>query len=452
MANKYFGTDGIRDVANSGNLTPERILRTAQGLGALLRETPSRERPRVGIAADTRVSCGMIFSALTAGLTSLGVDVVDFGVLPTPALAFLTRARTLAMGIMISASHNPMADNGIKVFHSDGFKLSEELERPVEMMIDGDAPEPSLPNGAGIGRVVGDSTGFNDYVASMVDRFAGGMLEGLTLAVDCANGAAWKTAPEILTRLGARINVMANAPNGTNINESCGSLHTGALRELVLAEGCDAGVALDGDADRSIFVDGAGEVRDGDAVMALMGMWLKAKGKLADDTVVATVMSNMGLEVALREKGIRLERTPVGDRHVSERLKAGAFSIGGEQSGHIIFGADNNYTGDGVYTALRVFQCMAETGRPLQELLSGVERYPQVLINVPVASTPPLDTLPSVMKRVGEAESVLGERGRVLLRYSGTEKKARVMTEGPDEALVTKLAESIAEAVRSEIG
>ena len=476
MANKYFGTDGIRDEANRGALVPSTILKVGQCVGALLNESCAAERPRVGIGADTRISGSMINCALCAGLVSVGADVIDFGVLPTPALSYLTRARGLGSGIMISASHNPMADNGIKIFHSDGFKISDAFEKRLEAMIDGfdfpeiddpdlpeiddpDLPEiddPDLPGalrtGAAVGRVTVDHSGFEDYVSFMVDRFEGGMLRDFKVAVDCANGATWKSAPEILKRLGAKITVMANAPNGTNINEQCGSVHPHSLRELVLAEKCDAGMALDGDGDRCILIDNTGKVVDGDMVMAGLGIWLKSKGALSHDTVVATVMSNIGLAAALRREGIHLERTSVGDRYVTARMQEGDFSLGGEQSGHIIFGRENNYTGDGAYTALRLFEAVVESGLSLAEFVSGMETFPQILINVPVTRKLPLDEMPAVVERINAAETVLGEEGRVVVRYSGTEPKLRVMIEGRDQDEVNGLAESIADAVRAADG
>lgn len=457
MAGKYFGTDGIRDRANSGNLTPLTIVRAAQSLGVILRERrasggAAESRSQVGLGADTRISGDLIRSALAAGLTSVGVDVVDFGVLPTPGLAYLTMKRELDLGIMISASHNPMADNGIKVFEQNGNKLSNELEDRVEQLIDDSSTMPELSQDGEIGTMLIDTAGFDEYVSYLANAFDPGMLKGVTVAIDCANGASWKAAPEVFSRLGAKINVMANAPTGININERCGSVHPELLSELVTMEGCHLGVALDGDGDRSIFVDRDGKVVDGDAVMACLGIRMKEKGKLAHDTVVATIMSNIGLDVALREHGIRLERTPVGDRFVTERLRSGGFCLGGEQSGHIIFGAENNYTGDGIYTALKLLEVMVETGLPIHEMTSVMRTYPQILINIPVSRKPPIEELESVLAAVKVAETELGDEGRVVLRYSGTEKKMRVMTEGPDSILVERLARSIADAVRAEIG
>ncbi len=457
MAGKYFGTDGIRDEANTGNLTVAKIVRVAQSLGVILQAQADSGgdragKPKVGIAADTRISKDMIRSALCAGLNSMGVNAIDFGVLPTPGLAYLTPKRSLDLGIMISASHNPMEDNGIKVFGSDGGKLSGDLEYLLEEQIDCGELRTDLFLGGKVGTVRSDPTGIDEYVSSLVNAFDPHMLKNTTVALDCANGATWKAAPEVFSRLGARINVMANAPTGTNINEKCGSVHPGALCELVTTEKCDIGVALDGDGDRSIFVDSRGDVVNGDAVMASLGIRMKEKGTLAHDTVIATVMSNIGLDVALREHGIGLERTPVGDRHVTERLRSGGFSLGGEQSGHIIFGSEINYTGDGIFTSLKMLEAMVETGRPVHEMTGTMRNYPQVLINVPVTRKPPVEELHEVLARVKEAEEDLGDEGRVVLRYSGTEKKMRVMTEGPDSTMVERLAESIADAVRAEIG
>ncbi len=452
MANKYFGTDGIRNVANSGALVPSTILKVGQCVGALLQESAPAERPRVGIGADTRVSGCMIRTALCAGLTSVGVDAVDFGVLPTPALAYLTRARGLGSGIMISASHNPMADNGIKIFHSDGFKISDDSENLLESMIDAPDIPTALRTGGAVGKVMDDPSGFEEYVSYMVDRFESGMLRDLKVAVDCANGATWKSAPEILKRLGAKITVMANAPNGTNINDQCGSVYPESLRDLVLAEKCDVGMALDGDGDRCILIDNEGELVNGDKVMAGLGIWLKTKGALNHDTVVATVMSNIGLAAALRREGIDLERTSVGDRFVTACMQEGDYTLGGEQSGHIIFGRDNNYTGDGAYTALRLFEALCESGTSLAEFVSTMETFPQVLINVPVKRKPPLDEMPAVVERIAAVEALLAEEGRVVVRYSGTESKLRVMIEGRDQDQVNELAGSIADTIRTEIG
>lgn len=451
MARKYFGTDGVRDKANRGLLTPEQVLALSRALGEVIRGHGSGAAPRVGLGGDTRVSLHMIRAAVTAGLTSTGCHVVDFGVLPTPALAFLTRTRGLDLGIMISASHNPMEDNGIKVFGPDGYKLPDALEDAVEERLGEERALHARPVGADLGRVTEDRTGLEEYMTHLLGFFQELRPRGLKVAVDCANGAAWKTAPEVFTRLGAKVVVMANAPDGTNINAACGAVHPDRLCGLVTAEGCDLGVALDGDGDRSIFADASGRRVDGDHVMAFTAPWMKGRGRLREDTVVTTVMSNLGLERALEAEGIRLERTRVGDRHVTARMKEGGFSLGGEQSGHIIFGEENHYTGDGLFTALKVLEVMTDTGRSIAELAAAMQPYPQVLVNVTVRSKPPLDTFPRVREAVQAAKDALGREGRVLLRYSGTEPLARVMVEGRDAGKVNRLAEAIAAAIRKEI-
>ena len=451
MDKKYFGTDGVRGVANRGHLRPSVILRLSQALGEVLKKQRGGAAGRVGIAGDSRISQDMIGASLAAGLTSLGSDVIDFGVMPTPALAFLTRSRGLSMGIMVSASHNAMEDNGIKVFDGDGFKLPDEVEFEVEALLE-NGFEPELPLGAGLGRVVRDPSGLEDYVAHLMGFMQGVSLGGIRIAVDCANGAASVAAPEVLARLGAKVAVTANDPDGTNINRECGSTHPDHLARLVKTAGCDLGVALDGDSDRAIFADPTGRILNGDHVMAFLARFMKERGDLPGNTLVATVMSNLGLEVSLREEGIVMDRTPVGDRHVTARLREGGFGLGGEQSGHLIFGAENHYTGDGIFSALKVLRVIGETGRSLDELGGVMTDFPQVLINVEVASKPPLEKLPTVRDRITEVEQALGDEGRVITRYSGTERLARVMVEGRDESEVEGLARSIAEAIKDEIG
>lgn len=452
MEKRYFGTDGVRDVANAGTLAPETILRLSQALGEVLKERDGQERHVIGLGSDTRISCDMIRAALTAGFTSLGSDVIDFGVLPTPAMAHLTRVRNLDLGLMVSASHNPMADNGIKVFDSRGLKLPDEVERRVEQWIDDRKWSPRLPTGAGLGRASEDAGGLEEYLTHLIGHFKGLDLSPWKVAVDCANGATWKMAPEILTRLGAKVVVMANDPDGTNINLDCGSVHPESLTELVKAEGCDLGVALDGDGDRAQFVDRSGRILNGDHIMAALALHMNEQGTLNRGAVVATVMSNIGLELAMTRAGIRLLRADVGDRHVTARLRKDNLSLGGEQSGHIIFGDENHYTGDGVFTALKVLEVMTGTGKPLHELTSIMKEYPQLLINVEVRHKPPFEEVPSVMDAVRDAQSRLGDEGRVLLRYSGTERKARVMVEGRNVNQVKALAESIAQVVTREMG
>jgi len=451
MNKKYFGTDGVREKANAGNLRPSVILRLSQALGEVLKKRGAAKRNVVGVGGDSRISQDMISASLTAGLTSLGSDVINFGVLPTPALAYLTRMRGLGMGIMISASHNSMKDNGIKVFDSDGFKLPDEVELEVETLMDSDW-KPELPTGGGLGRLTVDSSGLEEYMTHIMGFCKGLSFDRLKVAVDCANGAASRMAPELFTRLGAKVVVTANDPDGVNINHQCGSIHPGRLTELVVSQECDLGVALDGDADRSLFIDKSGAILNGDHVMTFLAAWMKDKGQLNRSTVVSTVMSNIGLEAALKDNGISLERTPVGDRHVTAKLREGEYSLGGEQSGHLIFGKENNYTGDGVFSALKVLRVMVETSKSLKELGSMMTDFPQILINVAVSRKPPLAETPQIADKISEAEDILGEKGRVVFRYSGTEQLARVMVEGPTEEQVNDLANSISEAVKKEIG
>lgn len=444
----------MRGVANAGNLTPTVIFRLSQALGRMLREesTSDQQKFSVGMGGDPRISYDMIRSALCAGFTSLGCDVKDFGILPTPALAHLTRAHRLDLGLMISASHNPVVDNGIKVFDGQGVKLSDELEFSVEQSMDDPGRAPDLPVGVALGRVMIDSDGLEEYLIHLMGFFRGMSLQNLKVAVDCANGAACRLAPEILHRLGAKVVVMANDPDGTNINLDCGSVYPARLAELVKSEGCDMGFALDGDGDRCQFVDASGHILNGDPIMAFLALHMQRQNQLNQDTLVTTIMSNIGLELALKPAKIRLVRTDVGDRHVCARLRADDLSLGGEQSGHIIFGKENCYTGDGVFTGLKVLQVMIETGKSLADLASVMIDYPQVLINVDVTRKPPFEELPQVMEAVREVDRKLAEEGRVILRYSGTERKARVMVEGPDGPDVQRFAQAIAQAVKDAIG
>lgn len=453
MKKRYFGTDGIRDVANTGNLKPAVLLRLSQALGEVMAAKTREGCPgRVGLGGDTRISYDMIRSTLTAGFTSLGWEVVDFGVLPTPALAHLTRSRGLGLGVMISASHNPMADNGIKVFDGQGFKLPDEKEKEVEALIDDPAWKPNHPIGAALGCAVEDRTGQEEYMTHLLSFFKGLNLGKYKVAVDCANGADWKLAPEMLARLGAKVVVMANDPDGTNINLECGAVCPGKLAELVVSEKCHLGFALDGDGDRCQFVDANGALLNGDHVLAMAALEMEKRGALNRSTVVATTMSNLGLERALEAAGIRLVRTEVGDRYVTARLREDKLSLGGEQSGHLIFGEENHYTGDGVFTALKVLKIVEESGKSLQALASVMQEYPQVLINVAVSSKPPFEEIPAVQEKMEEVVSALRGEGRVILRYSGTEKKARIMVEGSNLDRVKAYAGSLAETVRKEIG
>jgi len=435
-------------------MTPEMALALGRAVGALARtRNPADPHPAVTIGADTRASGPLFEHALTAGLLSMGCHVLPLGVLPTPGIALLTRQLGAAAGLVISASHNPFADNGIKVFGGDGFKLDDADELALDRWTAGADPLPVEPaSGDDLGHVrpVADAT--ERYAQALVASFPlPGGLAGVRVVLDCAHGAAYRVAPAVLEALGAQVTLIGVQPDGRNINTGCGSLHPEALSEAVVATGARLGVALDGDADRAILVDERGRVVDGDQVMGLCAEHLHARGALTGDTVVATVMSNLGLEIALRERGLKLLRTPVGDRHVVAALRAGGYVLGGEQSGHLVFMGQST-TGDGLLAGLQVLAVVLERDTPLSELAALVQPVPQLLINLRVSDRPPLDSLGAVVAAQREAEAELGERGRVLLRYSGTELLARVMVEGLDAEPVERHAKALAAAIRAEIG
>lgn len=450
-----FGTDGVRGRANRPPMTPEVALALGRAVGAWVRLRAGSDvaPPPVAIGADTRASGPLFEHALTAGLLSMGCDVLSLGVLPTPGIALLTRTLGAGAGLVISASHNPFADNGIKVFGADGFKLADADERALDAWTTGSTPLPLGPaDAAALGTVTAVEDAADRYVAALTTSFVRPTgLSGLTIVLDCAHGAAYRVAPRVLEALGAHTVLIGVEPDGRNINAGCGSLHPQGVAEAVRAHGAHLGVALDGDADRVILVDELGEVVDGDQVLGLCAAHLDAKQELAGRTVVATVMSNLGLEIALRERGVRLLRTPVGDRHVVAAMRAEGYVLGGEQSGHLVF-LEHSSTGDGLLAALQVLAVMLEAGKPLSELKALVQPVPQLLINVRVRERPPLDTLPTVLAAQRAAEADLGDRGRVLLRYSGTELLARVMVEGLDAELVQRHARALAATLRSAIG
>lgn len=443
-----FGTDGIRGEANVAPMTADLALR----LGRAVAEQFRREahRTRIAVGRDTRVSGPMLEAALVAGITSAGADALLLGELPTPGIAFLTTAMRADAGVVISASHNAFADNGLKVFGHDGFKLEDSVELELEARIH--AEPAGVPRGREIGRVieVGDAVG--RYVTHLKSKLPRGFsLEGIRVVVDAAHGAAWTAAPLMLRELGAEVHAVGVSPDGTNINELCGSLSPEFVAHEVRARNAAVGIALDGDADRLILVDETGEVVDGDAVLAICALHMHRLGQLRGGAVVATVMSNLGLEHALGRAGIALERTAVGDRYVVQRMREGGFNFGGEQSGHLVF-LDHSTTGDGMLAALQVLQVMAETGRTLSELASVLERVPQLLVNRRVKARPPIDSLVQVQAAIGRAEAELGRDGRVLVRYSGTEPKVRVMLEGLDRDRIRAHADLILEAFHVEVG
>ncbi|HYB97683.1 MAG TPA: phosphoglucosamine mutase [Candidatus Limnocylindrales bacterium] len=448
---KLFGTDGIRGVANQEPMTPETVMRLGRAVGLHFR-TESPRRHKIVIGKDTRISGYMFETALCAGLTSMGVDVLLVGPMPTPGIAFLTRSLRADAGVAISASHNPFQDNGIKFFGPDGFKLADSAEADIETLMFGEAVDKERPAPTEIGRVtrIDDASGrYNVFLKNVLPREL--TLDGLRIVIDCAHGAAHRIAPVVLAELGAEVTAIGVKPDGLNINDGVGALHVDALSREVRAMGADVGIALDGDADRCILVDEKGEEVDGDHVLAILATSMKKRGELPSDTVVATVMSNFGLEVALREQGIKLERTPVGDRYVVERMIEGGFILGGEQSGHIVC-LGHTTTGDGMVTALTVLTCMKVSGRPLSELKSVFRPYPQRLINLRVRERKELTSIPSVVGAIAEAEGALGGRGRVLVRFSGTEPLARVMVEGEETGAVEEHARRIAAAIEAVLG
>ena len=443
MTRKLFGTDGVRGTANTHPMTAEIALRLGAAAGRYFR-TDGRNGHRAVIGKDTRLSGYMLENALTAGLTSTGMNVLLLGPVPTPAVGFLTRSMRADLGIMISASHNPAEDNGIKFFGPDGFKLSDEAEAEIERLVAGTI-EPAQPNNIGRAKRIDD--GLGRYVEYAKTTFpARGQLSGMKIVIDGANGAAYKAAPQVLWELGAEVIPVGVAPNGLNINDKCGSTHVRTAAEAVVAHGADLGISLDGDADRVMILDETGQVADGDQIMALLaGRWAEA-GRLRGGALVATVMSNLGLERFLQGRGLRLERTAVGDRYVVERMREGGFNLGGEQSGHIVM-TDYATTGDGLIAGLQFLAAMVETGQKASELVRQFETVPQMLKNVRYADgKKPLET--ESVKAVIEANAArIKGKGRILIRKSGTEPLIRVMAECEDEALLADVVDEIVGAV-----
>ncbi|WP_128891059.1 phosphoglucosamine mutase [Erythrobacter sp. HKB08] len=443
MTRKFFGTDGIRGETNRGAMTAAMAMRVAQAAGTHFQRGDHRHR--VVIGKDTRLSGYMMESALVAGFTSVGVDVVMTGPLPTPAIAMLTREMRADLGVMISASHNPYKDNGIKLFGPDGFKLSDEAELAIEALIE---QEPTLVPYHEIGRArrIEDARGryIHAVKQSVSDQTR---FDGLKVVVDCANGAAYQVAPSAIWELGAEVITLGVSPDGTNINDKVGSTALDAVKAKVIEEGADIGIALDGDADRLIVIDEKGQTVDGDQIMGLIATRMAEKGELSGGGLVATVMSNLGLERYMESLGLTLERTKVGDRYVLERMKEGGFNVGGEQSGHMIL-LDHGTTGDGTVAALRVLASLVRSGKKASELLHVFDPVPQLLKNVEYEGSSPLEA-ESVKKAIADAEAELAGTGRLVIRASGTEPKIRVMAEGDDAAQVERVVDTICDAVRS---
>ncbi len=447
---KLFGTDGVRGVANQDPMTSEMALRIGRAAAHVFRD--SSRRHRIVIGKDTRLSGYMIESALTSGICSMGVDVLLVGPVPTPGIAFLTRSLRADAGVVISASHNPYEDNGIKFFGRDGFKLPDETELRIEEVIYSGAADTIRPTAAEIGKAfrIDDALGrYNEFVKSSIPK--GMDLSGLRVVVDSANGAAYKIGPRTLMELGADVISLHDKPDGMNINLGCGSLHPEVVSRAVTANKAHAGIAYDGDADRVIFCDEKGAVQDGDAIMAICALTMLREGTLRHGTLVATVMSNLGLERAIRDAGGKLVRTAVGDRSVTEKMVEGGYNLGGEQSGHVIF-LDHNTTGDGIITALQVLRIMQQTGKPLSALASCMKTYPQTLVNVTVRERRDFTEIPEIAKRIAEIERDLHGAGRLLVRYSGTEPKVRIMIEGENELFIRRHAEDLAGLIREKLG
>lgn len=446
---RLFGTDGIRGVANTEPMTAELAMQVGRAVAHIVRNGSHRHKIVVG--KDTRLSGYMLENALAAGICSMGVDVYLVGPLSTPGIAFVTQSMRADAGAVISASHNPFQDNGIKFFARDGFKLPDEVELEIESLIFENKLDHFRPTAMHVGRATRIDDAQGRYIVFAKSTFPRELsLEGLKVVVDCANGAAYKAAPLVFEELGAEVIRLNVAPNGTNINEGCGALHPEAMAKAVLEHGARLGIALDGDADRVIVVDEKGETVDGDAIMAICAQHLALQKKLAHDTLVATIMSNMGLDLAMALLGLRVERTRVGDRYVVEHMRRNGFNFGGEQSGHLIF-LDHTTTGDGVIAALELLTVMLRSGKPLSELKGLFEPVPQTQVNLAIARRQELSELPAVARSIRAAEQKLGKDGRVLVRFSGTELKARVLIEGPDRSVNEALADEIVQALRAAL-
>jgi len=446
---RLFGTDGVRGIANLEPMTSETAMKLGRAAAYLFKRRSGRHQ--IVIGKDTRLSGYMLESALTAGICSMGVDVLLVGPTPTPAIAFLTRSLRADAGVMISASHNPYQDNGIKFFSNDGFKLPDEFEARMEELILSNEIEHLRPTAEAVGKAyrIDDAEGrYIEFVKRSLPKEMD--LQGLKIVVDCANGAAYKVSPKVLRELGAAVWVVGDKPDGTNINARCGTVHPEQLQEAVVANAADVGIAHDGDADRAVFVSERGQVVDGDHAMAALALDLQARGQLKRQTLVGTVMSNFGLELAMTRAGISLIRTPVGDRYLLERMVADGYNFGGEQSGHLIF-LDHNTTGDGLISGLQILALMKRSGRPLSELAKCMTAVPQVLLNVEVKDKPDLGSLPDLQRAMLEGETLLNGTGRVLVRYSGTEPLLRIMVEGEQDAVIRLVAERLAGAVRGSL-
>lgn len=447
---KLFGTDGVRGVANLEPMTSETAMQLGRAAAHLFMRRAGRHQ--IVIGKDTRVSGYMLESALTSGICSMGVDVLLVGPMPTPAVAFLTRSLRADAGVMISASHNPYQDNGIKFFSNDGFKLPDDMEARIEQLIVSNEISHLRPTADAIGKAfrIDDAEGrYIEFVKRSLPKDLD--FQGMHLVVDCAHGAAYKVAPKVLRELGAKVEAIGVQPDGMNINAGCGAVHPELLQKAIQEHGAHIGIGLDGDADRAMFVCEKGKVIDGDYIMAALGLDLHQQGRLAKQTLVGTVMSNFGLELALSKAGIMLVRTTVGDRYLLERMLTDGYNFGGEQSGHFIF-LDHNTTGDGLISALQVLSLMKRTQKPLSELAQAMTAVPQVLVNVKVSHKPKLETVPDLEEAIRAGERRMNGTGRVLVRYSGTEPLLRIMVEGERDSLIQEVADQVAQVVRTHLG
>jgi phosphoglucosamine mutase len=447
---KLFGTDGIRGIANDFPMTTDLAMKVGCSTAYIFKR--KHRRPKIIIGKDTRLSGYMIETAITSGICSMGVDVLLVGPLPTPAIAFITSSMRADAGIVISASHNPYEYNGIKIFGNDGFKLPDETEKYMEdLILSGEIERLPKPPASEIGRArrIDDAQG--RYIVYLKNTFPRDLtLEGLKIVIDCAHGAAYRVAPTVFEELGAEVILTGDRPNGKNINKECGALYPENMATVTRDQKADAGFALDGDADRMILADEKGEILDGDQVMAICAKHYIEHNTLKENTVVATIMSNLGFEVALRKMGGRLIRTPVGDRYVVEQMRQNGYNLGGEQSGHMIF-LDHGTTGDGILSALQVLAVMLRDGRPLSELKRVMDHYPQKLVNVPVGVKAPMDQVPEIVKLRQTLEQRLGEEGRMVIRPSGTEPVIRVMVEGANREVIEEVAYAMASCIQKHM-
>ena len=444
---KLFGTDGVRGMANVFPMTAEVALQLGRALAYVVKYPPGRTRIVVG--KDTRLSGYLLEYAIVAGICSMGVDALLLGPLPTPGIAFITSSMRADAGVVISASHNPYQDNGIKFFSGNGFKLPDELESQIEYLMTTPEVEDCRPTAIEVGQAFRLDDARGRYISFLKSTFPKELeLDGLKIVVDCAHGATYKVAPEVLGELGAELIPIGVRPNGKNINYKCGATHPQTMATLVKRHRADLGIAFDGDGDRVMMVDHHGRLVDGDRVMAICARDMLRREKLRRKTVVGTVMSNLGLEVALKGMGVRLLRAPVGDRYVVEAMLKGGYNLGGEQSGHVVF-LDHTTTGDGILTALRVLAVMLRENQPLADLARVMETYPQVLLNVKVKERKDLERLPKARQAIHAAEKALGERGRLLVRYSGTEPLLRIMTEGDDQQKIEAVAQELAQTLEA---